>query len=912
MTLERFKKLREEDAVSTTNSTVDRFNKLRVKDAPSKSTVERFNAFSAVALEQRGESRLAELGGVLRRLPSSALDILTTGGVGSGGQAGADVLDLAQGGAEISTAQLIRGPASIPFDATSQDIQEAQRMGFTERLGAQLEAPLLERLFTEGALDPLNLIPFGFLGRSGRAVQTVTKAPVPRPQLALPPGTGRTVEGAITAPGRVAPRVVPSVTVPTTQKMLGPGVASPARGSEVPPGVLRQGVAQTPEGVPSLRSLEASTPQEAAQLRAQVRNNLDIREEASLSVGTVPEPSVQRAAVPSDAPVTQFDDSLTLDPNKDPVIKKALRIVQQGKRISKEERAALVSRQRRQRFARGSRAEEAASFMEKGPAFFRAQAGEFDVVTPDIQLINTLEEDEIIHLMKRIRTPGVLRSGYDVNRADLAFRKLFMNEQQILPTDGELTLLDRAFGGKLARAIYNKKRTMSQLAWEAFLDAWNLPRSFRTSIDLSAMLRQGGLLASNNKVIWGRAAKSQVKAFLSEKHANRAWDEIYLDDDFELLTDNGLFLAQRGGGSRLAQREEAYLSRWAGNIPGIKQSEQAYITMLNKLRFDVGKKLLRELRVQNLPDIEFTKEIQAMTKYINVTTGRGVGFGSTSVNAIFNGIFFSPRWATSRFEVLALPLTSIRKSKVLRKKMAADLVTAFGTSSLLAALAQFSGLGTVELDVRSGNWGSIQIGKSRYDPFFGMRPIMRFIAQLAIGQGKSSLGQVYSLDDEELISKRKRLKEEGRKLSDDEFAREGRFLPARLARLRTFLRSRLAPVPAEAWDQLTGEDWLGDSVKLSDFGRASRKNPLVQQFVPLIAEEIMDSIAAHKDPWMPLRALGSAIGEVVGITVSSYTTPGDVAEERNIPLPIRPGLQGRRIKKQLREAADEADSLFQR
>jgi hypothetical protein len=294
------------------------------------------------------------------------------------------------------------------------------------------------------------------------------------------------------------------------------------------------------------------------------------------------------------------------------------------------------------------------------------------------------------------------------------------------------------------------------------------------------------MLAPGNVSIWKESVGAELKAYRSEVYAAKAWDNIYLHPNYERLRNAGLSLTEIGAMAPLLAREETFMSKWAGRIPGIRASERAYVTMLNKLRFDTANKMLTALEAKGLSESEVARQLGGITDYINWTTGRGAALGGQGVQAVLNGLMFSPRFTTSRFQVLSLPLTAYQNPAI-RRKLATDLVAWAGVTTMVVGLAKGAGA-DVELDPRSGQWGLIRIGRTRYDPWAGMRPVGRLIANLSLGQAKSSLGKVYSTDDQDLISKRQRLKSE-EKMSDEEFARSGRFLPARSSTLIRFLRA---------------------------------------------------------------------------------------------------------------------------
>ena len=595
-------------------------------------------------------------------------------------------------------------------------------------------------------------------------------------------------------------------------------------------------------------------------------------------------PPPARPPVPPVTPPTGALPDPRMPPGEDPVIQKALRVIKGVKRVSKREQAALFATERRTRFARGMEASEGLPIEQGFKPFFAAQAGEFP--RPDIEpIVGQFTEGEVSHLFHRIEAPGVLRPGYDRANAASALADLLSPSTAKIPMPRDLALLERAFGSDLVRSLYNKKRSVSQAVWDEFIAGFTLPRSLVASLDLSATLRQGAMLAPGNAQIWKSAVAAELKAYRSETYAAKAWDDIYLHPNFERLTNAGLSLTERGAMAPLLAREEAFISRWASRLPGIRASGRAYVTMLNKLRFDAANKMLADLQAKGLTEADLAKQLEGAVGYINWATGRGAAIGGQGVQAVLNGLMFSPRFTTSRFQVLGLPLTAYQNPAI-RTKLAKDLVAWVGLTAMVVGLAKGAGA-AVELDPRSGQWGVIHIRRTRYDPWAGMRPVGRLIAQLMWGQGKSSLGKVYSTDDEELISKRQRLKSEG-KMTDEEFAKSGRFLPARASVLIRFLRSKLQPLAGETWDQATGKDWLGGEANPGQLlSKDLRVNLFAQNLAPILAQDIIDAVYAQEHP----VAIGAAAAaSAVGIGASTYWTAADVAREEN------PGITEQRIK----------------
>ena len=69
-----------------------------------------------------------------------------------------------------------------------------------------------------------------------------------------------------------------------------------------------------------------------------------------------------------------------------------------------------------------------------------------------------------------------------------------------VPTEGQLLLLERAFGPELAKVVLDKMSTTSEKAVRIALDIANIPRTLKTIADISATLRQGATLAVGQPV----------------------------------------------------------------------------------------------------------------------------------------------------------------------------------------------------------------------------------------------------------------------------------------------------------------------------------------------------------------------------------------------------------------------------
>jgi hypothetical protein len=213
------------------------------------------------------------------------------------------------------------------------------------------------------------------------------------------------------------------------------------------------------------------------------------------------------------------------------------------------------------------------------------------------------------------------------------------------------------------------------------------------------------------------------------------------------------------------------MSRWASKIPGVAHSQRAYITFLNKLRADSFDAMANSLGRRGKITIE---EAQAISNFINVATGRGE-MGTAKGAVFLNTIFFAPRLAVSRFQMLAgQPL--YRGNARARSLIAQEYARFLAGASVVYSLGSFAGA-KIETDPRSSDFLKMRFGETRLDPLGGLIQATVFMSRMASGKTK--------------------------------LTGSGKLKPARtLDTIGNFLRNKAAPVPgaiADARDILTGQ-----------------------------------------------------------------------------------------------------------
>lgn len=356
-----------------------------------------------------------------------------------------------------------------------------------------------------------------------------------------------------------------------------------------------------------------------------------------------------------------------------------------------------------------------------------------------------------------------------------------------------------------------KPKSVWGRAWSAVSEPFNTMRAIMTSLDLSAVLRQGGFIALGNPVRAARALKPMFQAFADPNKSHAINQEIIEGDRGHIYKKAGLYLAPDGPASKLSTKEEAYMSRWADKIPGVAGSQRAYVTFLNKLRADSFDAMVNTLTATGTGT---DAEMKAIARYINVATGRGSFPGSWENAAqALNTIFFAPRYVTSRFQLLAGPARLALPEKYgglpprARKLIAKEYAKFMAGIGVVYVLGKLAG-GELEEDPRSSDFGKIKFGDTRLDPLAGLAQANTLVARLVSGETKNLKGKVKPLGV------------------------EGPFNSSRLDVAARFARSKLSPVAGAAVDLMDGENVVGEKVTV---GSVAKRLVVPMQYDSLLA-----------------------------------------------------------------------------
>ena len=324
-------------------------------------------------------------------------------------------------------------------------------------------------------------------------------------------------------------------------------------------------------------------------------------------------------------------------------------------------------------------------------------------------------------------TPRTVKPPLDITQDSLAMR--YKAELEAVKRDFDRGLaLDEA-----------KKRTRFQKILAGAREVVNLPKAIWSAFDLSAVGRQGLFVGTAHPL---RAAKSIVpmlRALTSEKRALIEEARILNRPNAKsgAYARSKLYLASLDE-FRLSRQEEIMMSRYSNLIPGVRASNRAFMTYLNKLRADSFDAML-DSRKRLFSSPVTQAEMHAIANYVNVATGRGdIGRAAGAAETLAT-VFWAPRLVASRFQLLALqPL--YRGSMQTRALIASEYARSLTGIGVMLGLGALAG-GTIETDSNSTDFLKIKMGKSRIDVFGGLIQNTVLLSRLSSGKMKLSTGK---------------------------------------------------------------------------------------------------------------------------------------------------------------------------
>jgi len=382
----------------------------------------------------------------------------------------------------------------------------------------------------------------------------------------------------------------------------------------------------------------------------------------------------------------------------------------------------------------------------------------------------------------------------------------------------------------------------------------NLPKGTWASFDLSAPLRQGkGLI---HKKAFYTSLKPMFQALKSEESFRTIEDAIKAKPTFKRQVDSGLALSDLAD---VTKREEQIMSTWAEKIPGVRASNRAYTTFLNKLRSDTFDSMIKlSDKAGGITDDE------KIAKFINEASGRGsLDFRAAGMkgnknfnilnqekNAVeLNNLLFSPRYVSSRLRMLGSarhafdPRTYLKADRAIQKEYVKSLLATATYWAGGAAFANAMGA-DINMDPSNSDFAKIKIGNTRVDTLAGLQQPLVAAYRLISGEKTSpTTGNTKQLG-------------------------VGYKPETRLDIVENFGRSKASPAAGFAYDLIKGFDMSGKPMG-SQLTRTDTDNYLYRMFIPNIAQTLIE--LAKEDPELIPLAIPATFGE--GVQVFDEYTP---------------------------------------
>ena len=402
----------------------------------------------------------------------------------------------------------------------------------------------------------------------------------------------------------------------------------------------------------------------------------------------------------------------------------------------REQQEALYTKARQEKIARVLAIRERVG----GEAGLKAELGALKGELPKAQFeslrgrVSPEDFDALLDDLNRAVEIG----DWEKVTAKVGLAKLFGQFGGEVPTRGELSLLSKVFGPDLSREVL-RHRSGAQKMGSAALELIGSTKTFRSTLDLSAALRQGVVFVGRPN-LWMPAFKDMFKFFGREKALTALYADIRSRPTYRLMQESRLPLTEVDAGFTAAE-EQFMFKNFAEKIPvygrAVRASNRAYTGFLNKLRADAFDFFYQQGKALG-GDVDNPGYLRKLGGFLGAATGRGELPAALEKSAVaLNALFFSPRLMAARLALLN-PTTYITLPPVLRRQAIETLIRFVGVGTAVLTLAKLGGA-KVGGDPRSADFGKIKVGKTRYDIWGGFQQYIRGAAQFLTGTHISTI-----------------------------------------------------------------------------------------------------------------------------------------------------------------------------
>lgn len=489
----------------------------------------------------------------------------------------------------------------------------------------------------------------------------------------------------------------------------------------------------------------------------------------------------------------------------------------------------LIASQRRERLAKVHQAAESQlTGTARSHAMLAALKGPMDRIDFD-SIANDLSPEDLNSLHDEINNHPSL-NGYERVAAINGLNKLTHPDGGTLPYKSEVDALNKVFPG-ITNTLKKSKSLWAKIK-EGTAEVANLSRALITTLDLSAPFTQASALVGE-KEFWTNMP-NMVKAMVSKEFHESMWHEMQRDPYFKYAQRGHVSFTHVDG--PLSGREEAFMSRLAEKIPVIgifvRASNRAYVTYLNKLRFDVFKRMMKDQKDLgvNVKDQKFLNDLGG---FINNATGRGNLGKYNSSAPLLNAAFFSPRMQMSRATLLN-PIYYMRLHPAVRVQAIKTMLKFSGIMAVTLGLAYLGGA-RVSMNIDDPDFLKIRIGDTRIGNFGAFGPWIRIGYKVVTGLYHSAKGDKTKYN-----------------VGDD---------------IMHFARTKLSPVAGALTDIAQGGKQV-TGVKIKDerfLGLKGASAYIIKRYVPMVLQDTQDAVRSAG-----IKGVGVAPLAVVGIPIQTY------------------------------------------
>ena len=465
--------------------------------------------------------------------------------------------------------------------------------------------------------------------------------------------------------------------------------------------------------------------------------------------------------------------------------------------------------------------------------------------------------------------------------------KSFTPKQKVKPpldTDGielqkRLNAISEEYKEEFEKEKY-KNRSQSEKNLELLQGIWNIPKGLKATADLSAPLRQGIIMSINHPIIAAKTFIAMHRMAVSERKYKEWLANVKASPEYANMVADKLYISENS--AQLKSREEDFAHSLINKAPlfgGIaKGSERAYGFYLNALRVAVYNNMTDGFDLHGFTRESDPELYKNAASFINNMSGRASMGKAESIINYLNNPFFSPRYIASRFNLLwdatggMLDTSKPMYFRLQRAKYiysyAAIAVTV--QAMIAAAMGDDDDEVTMESDITSSDFGKLKVKDTRYDLLAGFSQVLRMMGQMIFQEKKRADGSFTYF-------------------RGDDYNEENALYP-----LGYFLRSKFSPSLGVLWNQVTGEDLIGneyDLFKVDDDIPIVPNKESLDLFAPLGIQQIVEFANKNDNQF---KTVIDGVAATYGVSIQQYDTKTLTPKEK-----IKVDILSKKIAKEM-------------